>query len=116
MAQLDEYPLGLLRCPDSRLDPSGHRVWCGNDHMILGYMQSHMFAAEIQYLVPYTTSAEAFRELRLRHEKRSSLTQLQLIQQMMQITFDDIPDRFDTAMTTFRDLVYRIENIGPVDV
>ena len=92
MAQLDEYPLGLLRCPDARLDPSGHHVWCGNDHMILGYMQSHMFAAEIQYLVPYTTSAEVFRELR------------------------DIPDHFDTAMTTFHDLVYWIENIGPVDV
>ncbi len=116
MTQLDKYPLGLLRSPNERADPIGHRCWNGNDCMILGFMQSQMYAAEIQYIASCATSAEAFRTLRTCHEKRSGLTQLQLIQNLMQITFDDNPAHFDNNMTTFRDLVYRIESIGHVDV
>jgi len=116
MTQLDEYPLGLLQSPNEQADPIGHRCWNGNDRMILGFMQSQMYAAEIQYIASCTTSAEAFRTLRTHHEKRSGLTQLQLIQNLMQITFDDDPTHFDNNITTFRDLVYRIESIGHVDV
>ena len=116
MTQLDEYPLGLLRCPDERTDLLGNHCWHGNDRMILGFMQTHMYSAEIQHIAACTTSAEAFRMLRVRHEKRSGLTQLQLIQRLMQITFDDDPEQFDANMATFRDLVYRIESIGQVDI
>src|SRR6266702_1653608 len=116
MTQLDEYPLGLLRCPDERTDLLWNHCWHGNDRMILGFMQTHMYSAEIQHIAACTTSAEAFRMLRVRHEKRSGLTQLQLIQRLMQITFDDDPEQFDANMATFRDLVYRIESIGQVDI
>lgn len=116
MTQLDEYPLGLLPCPVEHADPFGHRCWNGNDRMILGFMQTHMYSAEIQHIAQCTTSATAFRMLRIRHEKRSNLTQLQLIQKLMQITFDDEPESFESNMADYRDLIYRIESIGHVDV
>src|SRR6266702_1721885 len=116
MTQLDKYPLRLLQCPNKRTDPLGHCCWNGNDQMILGFMQTHMFSAEIQHVAACATSAEAFCMLRNRHEKRSGLTQLQLIQKLMQITFDDTPEHFETNMTTFRDLVYRIDSIRHVDI
>ena len=83
--QLDEYPLGLVKCPNPRVDPIAQQTWQGNDHMILGYMRSHMQASETQVIAHCGTSAEAYGILRTRHEKRSSLTQIQLIQRMMQI-------------------------------
>ncbi len=116
MTQLDEYPLRLLQCPNEHMDPLGHRCWNGNDRMILSFMQTHMFSAEIQHVAACATSAEVFCMLHNRHEKCSGLTQLQLIQKLMQITFDDTPEHFETNMTTFRDLVYRIDSIGHVDI
>jgi len=84
--------------------------------MILGFMQTHMFSAEIQHVTACATLAEAFRMLCNHHEKCSGLTQLQLIQKLMQITFDDTLKHFETNMTTFCNLVYRIDSIGHVDI
>ena len=69
MMQLDEYPLGLLCCPDVNTDPLGHHYWNGNDRMILGYMQSQMYSVEIQYINSCHTSAQAYQTLHQRHEK-----------------------------------------------
>ncbi|KAH9164735.1 hypothetical protein EDB89DRAFT_1911948 [Lactarius sanguifluus] len=89
-----------------------------NDRMILGYMQSHMYSTEVLHVATCATSAEAFRLLRLcaRHKKRSGMTQLQLIQKLMGISFDDDPTKFEAAMTTYCDLIYRIESISHVDI
>ena len=114
--QLDEYPLGLVKCPNPRVDPIAQQTWRGNDRMILGYMRSHMQASETQVIAHCNTSAEAYDMLRTRHEKRSGLTQIQLIQRMMQIRFDNNPNTFDTTMTHLRDLIYRAEQIGQVDI
>lgn len=114
--QLDKYPLGLLRCPDPRVDPMAQQTWRGNDCMILVYMRSHMQASETQFITHCGTSAEAYNLLHLRHEKRSSLTQIQLIQRMMQIRFDNNPSAFNTTMTQLHNLIYRAEQIGQVDI
>ena len=106
MGQLDNYPRGLLQCQDHRADPSGYRHWHGNDCMILGFMQAHMFSSESQYIVTCATSADAYNLLQRRHEKRSGLTQIQLIQKMMQIRFDNNPVNCDSTMATLRDLIY----------
>jgi hypothetical protein len=96
MTQLDKYPLGLLRCPKEHADPLDHRHWHGNDCMILGFMQTHMYSAEIQHTMVCNMSAEVFHMLHNHHEKRSGLTQLQLIQQLMQISFDNNAKQFET--------------------
>jgi hypothetical protein len=98
------------------MDPLGYRCWNGNDHMILGYMQSQMYSAEIQYITPCLTAAQAFQTLCHRHEKRSGLTQIQLIQKLMQLSLKDNEDIYKTSMTTWWDLIYRIESIGHVDL
>ena len=116
MGQLDEYPLGLLECPDRQTDRTGHSNWRGNDRMILGYMRSHMYSSETQCIANCLTSAGAYNTLRQRHEKRSGLTQIQLIQRMMQVRFDNSPTNFDTTMSQLRDLIYRAEKIGQVDI
>ena len=114
--QLDEYPLGLIKCPNPHIDSVGQQTWRGNDRMILGYMRSHMQSSESQCIAHCSTSAEAYNVLRHRHEKRSGLTQIQLIQRMMQIRFDNSPSAFDNTMTHLRDLIYRAEQIGQVDI
>ena len=114
--QLDEYPLGLIKCPNPHIDSVGQQTWRGNDRMILGYMRSHMQSSESQCIAHCSTSAEAYNILRHRHEKRSGLTQIQLIQRMMQIRFDNSPSAFDNTMTHLRDLIYRAEQIGQVDI
>jgi hypothetical protein len=116
MTQLDEYPLGLLTCPDECTDPLGFRYWNGNDRMILGYMQLQMFSAEVQFILPCVTAVEAYHALRLRHEKCSGLTQIQLIQKLMQVSLENNRDTFETLMTTWCNLIFRIENIGHVDI
>ncbi|KAI9437728.1 hypothetical protein H4582DRAFT_2077330 [Lactarius indigo] len=63
MNQLDKYPLGLLHCPDISRDSVSHCFWNGNDWMILGYMRSQMFTAEVQYITSCTTSMDAFNQL-----------------------------------------------------
>ena len=85
MGQLDQYPLGLLGCPDLFVDPLGFRNWQGNDRMVLGYMRAHMYSSELQCIIHCMSSSEAYQLLCTRHEKRSGLTQVQLIQKMMQI-------------------------------
>jgi hypothetical protein len=80
MAQLDIYPLSLLSCPDSCLDHASHHNWRGNNQMVLRYMNSHMYLAECQCIAECPTSVEAYKTLRRHHEKRSRLTQTQLIQ------------------------------------
>ena len=116
MGQLDVYPLGLLACPNHRSNRTGYRNWCRNDHMVLGYMRSHLFSSEAQCIAQCNTSAEAYRTLRWRHEQRSGLTQIQLIQCMMQVRFDHSPANFDTTMANLWELIYRAERIGQIDV
>lgn len=116
MAQLDEYPLGLLQRPDERTDPHGHFYWRGNDRMIFVYMKFQMSLLEEQHVETCATSSEAFQVLRIRHEERNRYIQSQLTLKLTQISFGDIPENFHAAMTTMRDLIYRIESIGPIDV
>ncbi|KAH9063288.1 hypothetical protein EDB87DRAFT_1605093, partial [Lactarius vividus] len=70
MAQLDVYPHGLLICLDYHID-------C--------YMRSHMYSSESQYITNCIMSVEAFNLLHQCHKKCSGLTQIQLIQCMMQV-------------------------------
>ena len=116
MAQLHVYPLGLLACPNQHLDRSSHRNWRGNDQMILGYITAHVFPSESQYIANCVTSTDAYRMLRQRHEKRGGLKQTQLIQQLMHIRFERSLANSDAIMMHIRDLVYRIEQIGTIDV
>jgi transposase InsO family protein len=116
MAQLHVYPLGLLSCPNQHTDRASYRNWRGNDQMVLGYISQHIFPAESQHIDNCVTSAEAYRLLRRRHEQRGGLKQIQLIHQLMQVRFDRSPDCCDTIMTHVRDLVYRIEQCGEIDV
>jgi hypothetical protein len=77
--------------------------------MVLGYMNSHIYPAESQYIADCTTSVEVYRTLQRRHEKRSGLTQTQLIQCMMQVCFDMSSSHCDTIMSNLRDIIYRID-------
>ncbi|KAI0256714.1 hypothetical protein BJV78DRAFT_301871 [Lactifluus subvellereus] len=43
------------------------------------------------------------------------MTQLQLIQRLGQIWFNDDPQNFETQLAHWRDLVYQIDNIGRID-
>jgi transposase InsO family protein len=115
MGQLDVYPLGMLARPRQSTDRASYDNWIGNDRMVLGYMRSHIFPSEAQYIAACTTSAEAYNLLRQRHEKRSGLTVIQIIQRMMQIRFDAGVNDTDAVMVVVRDLIYRAEMIGPVD-
>jgi hypothetical protein len=45
MAQLHIYPLGILSCPNQHTDCISHCNWRGNDQMVLGYINSHIFAS-----------------------------------------------------------------------
>ena len=116
MAQLHVYPLGLLACPNQHLDRSSHRNWHGNDQMILGYITAHIFPSESQYITNCVTSADAYRMLRQRHEKHGGLKQTQLIQQLMHVHFEHSLANSNAIMTHIRDLVYRIKQIGTIDV
>jgi hypothetical protein len=115
MGQLDIYPLGTLPCPERATDLIGCENWQGNDRMVLGFMMTHMFPAESQYIATCSTSAEAYALLRQRHEKRSGLTVIQILQRMMQTRFDPSVDDTDTNLVLVRDLIYSAEMIGPVD-
>jgi hypothetical protein len=48
--------------------------------------------------------------------KRSGIAQIELIRRLGQIWFDDNPQHYDTQMAYYRDLLYRIESIGKIDV
>jgi hypothetical protein len=109
MAQLHMYPLGLLNCPDARLDRASNQNWRGNDQMVLGYMNSHIYLAESQYIADCTTSVEAYRTLQRRHKKHSGLTQTQLIQRMMQVCFDMSSSHCNTIMSNLHDIIYWID-------
>ena len=109
MGQLDVYPLGILKCPDRRIDQASSRNWRGNDRMVLAYMWSRMYPTASQLINHCQTSAEAFKFLRRRHEKRGGLSQIQLIQKMMQIRFDNSPANHDIIMNQLRDLIYHVE-------
>ena len=79
VGQHNIYPCSLIKHPDKATDKNNYENWCGNDQMVLGYMRSHMYPSEAQYITACTTSAEAFNLLRQRHEKRSGLTVIQII-------------------------------------
>ncbi|KAH9013063.1 hypothetical protein EDB84DRAFT_1444383 [Lactarius hengduanensis] len=116
MGQLDVYPRDILKCPRYEEDPSGHTNWLGNDRMVLAFIQDHVYTSEAQCIAACDTSAEAYETLRRRHEKRSGLAQIQLIQKMTQVRFDNNSDNCDVTMAYLRDLIYRAEKIGPVDI
>ena len=116
IGQLDVYLLGILKCPDRRIDQTSSFNWRGNDHMILAYTHSCMYPTESQLIAHCETSAEAFKFLWHCHEKRGGLSQIQLIQKMMQVCFDNSPTNHDVIMNHLRDLIYRVERIGHVDV
>ena len=83
MGQLNQYPLGLLGCPDISIDPLGFHNWQGNDRMVLGYigyMHAHMYSSELQCIIHCMLSSEAYQLLCTWHKKCSGLTQVQLIQ------------------------------------
>ena len=44
------------------------------------------------------------------------LSQIQLIQKMMQIRFDNSPTNHNIIMNQLRNLIYRVERIGYIDV
>ncbi|KAI0256262.1 hypothetical protein BJV78DRAFT_1151040 [Lactifluus subvellereus] len=113
ICQLDDYPLNRLLCPDPRVDTVGHRAWTGNDRMILSFMRLQMNSSELQQIAACATSAEAYAILGARHEKR---TQIQLIQRLSQIWFDDDPNNFERQLAHYRDLLYQIESMGSIDV
>ena len=84
--------------------------------MILGYMRSHMYSSETQCIANCLTSAGTYNTLCQHHEKQSGLTQIQLIQRMMQIRFDNSPTNFNTTMSQLCDLIHRAEKISQVDI
>jgi hypothetical protein len=116
MAQLHIYPLGLLSCPNQHTNCISHCNWRGNDQMILGYITAHIFPAESQHIANCVTSADAYRLLRQRHEKRGGLKQTQLIQQLMHVKFDCSLVNSDHIMTHVHDIVYHMEQIGHINV
>ncbi|KAN0134314.1 hypothetical protein V8E53_007812 [Lactarius tabidus] len=63
VAQLDEYPLGLLQRPDELTDPHGHFCWKGNDRMIFAYMKFQMSLLEEQHIEKCATSASLGRRV-----------------------------------------------------
>lgn len=83
--------------------------------MILGYMKSHMYPSESQYVATCLTSVEAFSILCQCHEKRSGLTIIQIIQWMIQICFDPNINDTNLILVTVQDLIYCAEMIGPID-
>jgi hypothetical protein len=115
MAQLDMYPLGLINCPDARFDHASHHNWRGNDCMVLGYMNHHMYPAESQCIANCTTLVEAYRVLQRHHKKCNGLRQIQLIQKLMQLHFNNTPTNCDVLMSTAHDLIYWIDQIGHID-
>ena len=88
MGQLDVYPLGLLKCPSHCSDRTNYCNWCRNDHMVLGFMWSHLFSSEAQCIAHCDTSVEAYWTLHRHHEQCSGIMQIQLIQWMMQVFFN----------------------------
>ncbi|KAH9158646.1 hypothetical protein EDB89DRAFT_2085671 [Lactarius sanguifluus] len=116
MGQLDVYPRDILKCPPYEEDPSGHTNWLGNDRMVLGFIRDHVYTSEVQCITTCDTSAEAYETLHQRHEKHSSLAQIQLIQKMTQVRFDNSSDNCDVTMAYLRDLIYRAERISPIDI
>ncbi|KAH9027298.1 hypothetical protein EDB84DRAFT_1563476 [Lactarius hengduanensis] len=116
MGQLDVYPCDILKCPRYEEDPSGHTNWLGNDCMVLGFIRDHVYTSEAQCIATCNTSAEAYNTLCRRHEKRSGLAQIQLIQRMMQVQFDNNSGNCDVTMAHLRDLIHHVERIGPVDI
>ena len=84
--------------------------------MILGFIRSHLFSSETQCIAHCNTSAEAYRTLHQCHEQCSGLTQIQIIQRMMQVQFDHNPANFDATMAHLRELIYRAEQIGQINV
>ena len=76
MGQLNVYPLSLLKCPSPLSDRNSYQNWCGNDHMVLGFMWSHLFFSEVQCITQCDTSVEAYWILCLHHEQQSGLTQI----------------------------------------
>jgi len=77
-----------------------------------------MFSSEIQHITHCLTSEQAFRLLRIRHEKHSGLTQIQLIQKIMVASykFDTSPTNFDTHIANMRDMIYCADQIGRLDL
>lgn len=118
MGQLDGYPLGRITCPNVTADRTGFQNWIGNDNMVLGFMRTQMFTSEVQHIAHCSTSEDAFLLLRTRHEKRSGLTQMQLIQKIMVAgyKFDASSANFDVQMSSMRDLIYRADQIGHLDL
>ena len=116
MGQLDVYPLGLLNCPSHCSDRTNYCNWCRNDHMVLGFMWSHLFSSEAQCIAHCDTSMEAYWTLHWHHEECSGIMQIQLIQWMMQVCFNHSPINFDTAMANLWELIYRAKRIRQINV
>ena len=84
--------------------------------MVLGYMRAHMYSLELQCIINCVTYSEAYQLLCHCHEKHSGLMQIQLIQRMMQIWFDNNPVNCETAMALLHDLIYCADRISHIDI
>ncbi|KAH9179093.1 hypothetical protein EDB89DRAFT_2063224 [Lactarius sanguifluus] len=116
MGQLDIYPCDILKCLRYEEDPLGHNNWLGNDCMVLAFIWDHIYTSEAQCIASCNTSAEAYDTLHRHHEKHSGLVQIQLIQKMMQVQFNNSSGNCDVTMAHLRDLIHHAEKIGPVDI
>ena len=118
MGQLKQYLLGLLGHPVHCADPTSYCNWQDNDWMILGYACTYILLGVTvhQCIINCMTSSKAYQLLCHCHEKHSGLTQIQLIQKMMQIQFDNNTVTCETTMALLCNLMYCAERIGHIGI
>lgn len=100
--------------PDASVDARGHRVYSLTDQSLSAFIFRHISELDYKAVCDLPSSCAVYAELRRRHEKLGSHTQILLIEKVMKLEFCP-GTRFAQTWNEIDTLVERIKAIGPLD-
>jgi hypothetical protein len=111
MVGLDDYLTGSVVCLDADKEPQAAANWHTNDNFVCSFIGLKLLEEEQDYIEPHTTMVEVWTSLKSRHKQEGPITQILLIQKVLNVQYIK-SEHLSTTSMKLSDLNSRIFAIG----
>jgi len=108
MSDLNDYIFRTVNQPDTAIDPTSAHNWLKNNAKTVSFLSMHVEDSELPCLTRVVDASIVWNKLLACHEKQGPITQVQLIQEALSISYSDDVSSWPTTTDCLRELCSRI--------
>jgi hypothetical protein len=107
VSELDGYLFGCIPEPDIMANPVSHHYWVGNNNKLVGFLEMYVDDGKLPSLLSDNVKT-VWTNLLTCHKKQGPITQVQLIQEVLSISYSKDMTTWQATTDHMRDLCDRI--------